>query len=205
MKIQCWNRTLKAFANSLDPDETPQNVASQQDPYYEEDATPNPPPNMSAKSAMGAIHVIQKYREECESQPWERYINIGRSAKVSHGSDSCDPEISGGVLRSAMGAIHVIQKYREECEGVRRSAMGAIHVIQKYREECEEISGGVRRSAMGVIHVIQNIERSAKVSHGSDTCDPEISRGVRRSAMGAIHVIQKYREECEGQPWERYM
>ena len=27
-----WNRILKAFANSLDPDETPQNVASHQDP-----------------------------------------------------------------------------------------------------------------------------------------------------------------------------
>ncbi|KAH3719199.1 hypothetical protein DPMN_062031 [Dreissena polymorpha] len=30
--IQCWNRILKAFANSLDPDEKPQNVASHQDP-----------------------------------------------------------------------------------------------------------------------------------------------------------------------------
>ncbi|KAH3720290.1 hypothetical protein DPMN_063187 [Dreissena polymorpha] len=30
----CWNRILKAFANSLDPDETPQNVASHQDPNY---------------------------------------------------------------------------------------------------------------------------------------------------------------------------
>ncbi|KAH3777178.1 hypothetical protein DPMN_178614 [Dreissena polymorpha] len=30
--FQCWNRILKAFANSLDPDETPQNVASHQDP-----------------------------------------------------------------------------------------------------------------------------------------------------------------------------
>ncbi|KAH3716658.1 hypothetical protein DPMN_059384, partial [Dreissena polymorpha] len=29
---QCGNRILKAFANSLDPDETPQNVASHQDP-----------------------------------------------------------------------------------------------------------------------------------------------------------------------------
>ncbi|KAH3808908.1 hypothetical protein DPMN_137268, partial [Dreissena polymorpha] len=29
---QCWNRILKAFANMLDPDETPQNVASHQDP-----------------------------------------------------------------------------------------------------------------------------------------------------------------------------
>ncbi|KAH3879797.1 hypothetical protein DPMN_003703, partial [Dreissena polymorpha] len=29
------NRILKAFANSLDPDETPQNVASHQDPNYE--------------------------------------------------------------------------------------------------------------------------------------------------------------------------
>ncbi|KAH3701074.1 hypothetical protein DPMN_076058 [Dreissena polymorpha] len=28
----CWNRILKAFANSLDPDETPQNVVSHQDP-----------------------------------------------------------------------------------------------------------------------------------------------------------------------------
>ncbi|KAH3850951.1 hypothetical protein DPMN_093427 [Dreissena polymorpha] len=28
----CWNRILKAFANSVDPDETPQNVASHQDP-----------------------------------------------------------------------------------------------------------------------------------------------------------------------------
>ncbi|KAH3790196.1 hypothetical protein DPMN_168392 [Dreissena polymorpha] len=28
----CGNRILKAFANSLDPDETPQNVASHQDP-----------------------------------------------------------------------------------------------------------------------------------------------------------------------------
>ncbi|KAH3867729.1 hypothetical protein DPMN_030864 [Dreissena polymorpha] len=26
----CWNRILKAFGNSLDPDETPQNVASDQ-------------------------------------------------------------------------------------------------------------------------------------------------------------------------------
>ncbi|KAH3856427.1 hypothetical protein DPMN_099015 [Dreissena polymorpha] len=25
--IACWNRILKAFANRLDPDETPQNVA----------------------------------------------------------------------------------------------------------------------------------------------------------------------------------
>ncbi|KAH3858853.1 hypothetical protein DPMN_101494 [Dreissena polymorpha] len=24
---ECWNRILKAFANSLDPDETPQNMA----------------------------------------------------------------------------------------------------------------------------------------------------------------------------------
>ncbi|KAH3802670.1 hypothetical protein DPMN_156348 [Dreissena polymorpha] len=32
----CWNRILKAFANSLDPDETPQNVASHQDPNLEE-------------------------------------------------------------------------------------------------------------------------------------------------------------------------
>ncbi|KAH3747272.1 hypothetical protein DPMN_181696 [Dreissena polymorpha] len=31
---ECWNRILKAFANSLDPDETPQNVASHQDPNY---------------------------------------------------------------------------------------------------------------------------------------------------------------------------
>ncbi|KAH3867376.1 hypothetical protein DPMN_030502 [Dreissena polymorpha] len=31
-KVKCWNRILKAFANSLDPDETPQNVASHQDP-----------------------------------------------------------------------------------------------------------------------------------------------------------------------------
>ncbi|KAH3881591.1 hypothetical protein DPMN_005517 [Dreissena polymorpha] len=30
----CWNRILKAFANNLDPDETPQNVASHQDPNY---------------------------------------------------------------------------------------------------------------------------------------------------------------------------
>ncbi|KAH3804948.1 hypothetical protein DPMN_133240, partial [Dreissena polymorpha] len=30
----CWNRILKAFANSLDPDETPQNVASHLDPNY---------------------------------------------------------------------------------------------------------------------------------------------------------------------------
>ncbi|KAH3833623.1 hypothetical protein DPMN_106935, partial [Dreissena polymorpha] len=30
--LKCWNRILKAFANSLDPDETPQNVASHQDP-----------------------------------------------------------------------------------------------------------------------------------------------------------------------------
>ncbi|KAH3701717.1 hypothetical protein DPMN_076710 [Dreissena polymorpha] len=29
---RCGNRILKAFANSLDPDETPQNVASHQDP-----------------------------------------------------------------------------------------------------------------------------------------------------------------------------
>ncbi|KAH3856070.1 hypothetical protein DPMN_098650 [Dreissena polymorpha] len=29
---RCWNRILKAFANTLDPDETPQNVASHQDP-----------------------------------------------------------------------------------------------------------------------------------------------------------------------------
>ncbi|KAH3893704.1 hypothetical protein DPMN_017854 [Dreissena polymorpha] len=29
---QCGNRILKAFANSLDPDETPQNMASHQDP-----------------------------------------------------------------------------------------------------------------------------------------------------------------------------
>ncbi|KAH3820954.1 hypothetical protein DPMN_122707 [Dreissena polymorpha] len=28
----CQNQILKAFANSLDPDETPQNVASHQDP-----------------------------------------------------------------------------------------------------------------------------------------------------------------------------
>ena len=27
-----WNQILKAFANSLDPDETPQNMASHQDP-----------------------------------------------------------------------------------------------------------------------------------------------------------------------------
>ncbi|KAH3709240.1 hypothetical protein DPMN_068702 [Dreissena polymorpha] len=32
---KCWNRILKAFANSLDPDETPQNVASHQDPNCE--------------------------------------------------------------------------------------------------------------------------------------------------------------------------
>ncbi|KAH3781389.1 hypothetical protein DPMN_159216 [Dreissena polymorpha] len=31
---QCGNRILKAFENSLDPDETPQNVASHQDPNY---------------------------------------------------------------------------------------------------------------------------------------------------------------------------
>ncbi|KAH3794158.1 hypothetical protein DPMN_147689, partial [Dreissena polymorpha] len=31
-EIQRWSRILKAFANSLDPDETPQNVASHQDP-----------------------------------------------------------------------------------------------------------------------------------------------------------------------------
>ncbi|KAH3835125.1 hypothetical protein DPMN_108468 [Dreissena polymorpha] len=30
----CWNRILKAFANSLDPDEMPQNVASHLDPNY---------------------------------------------------------------------------------------------------------------------------------------------------------------------------
>ncbi|KAH3876724.1 hypothetical protein DPMN_000573, partial [Dreissena polymorpha] len=30
--FQCGNRILKAFANSLDPDETPQNVASHLDP-----------------------------------------------------------------------------------------------------------------------------------------------------------------------------
>ncbi|KAH3873448.1 hypothetical protein DPMN_036683 [Dreissena polymorpha] len=29
---QCWNRILKAFANSWDPDETPQNMVSHQDP-----------------------------------------------------------------------------------------------------------------------------------------------------------------------------
>ncbi|KAH3706225.1 hypothetical protein DPMN_065610 [Dreissena polymorpha] len=29
---QCWNRIMKAFANSLEPDETPQSVASHQDP-----------------------------------------------------------------------------------------------------------------------------------------------------------------------------
>ncbi|KAH3717916.1 hypothetical protein DPMN_060712 [Dreissena polymorpha] len=32
MTFQCGNQILKAFANSLDPDETPQNVASHQDP-----------------------------------------------------------------------------------------------------------------------------------------------------------------------------
>ncbi|KAH3720761.1 hypothetical protein DPMN_063665 [Dreissena polymorpha] len=31
----CGNRILKAFANCLDPDETPQNVASHQDQNYE--------------------------------------------------------------------------------------------------------------------------------------------------------------------------
>ncbi|KAH3746463.1 hypothetical protein DPMN_180871 [Dreissena polymorpha] len=31
---QCGNRVVKAFANSLDPDETPQNVASHLDPNY---------------------------------------------------------------------------------------------------------------------------------------------------------------------------
>ncbi|KAH3718104.1 hypothetical protein DPMN_060903 [Dreissena polymorpha] len=30
--FMCGTRILKAFANSLDPDETPQNVASHQDP-----------------------------------------------------------------------------------------------------------------------------------------------------------------------------
>ncbi|KAH3772348.1 hypothetical protein DPMN_173685 [Dreissena polymorpha] len=30
--MRCWNQILKAFANNLDPDETPQNVASHQDP-----------------------------------------------------------------------------------------------------------------------------------------------------------------------------
>ncbi|KAH3847841.1 hypothetical protein DPMN_090173, partial [Dreissena polymorpha] len=30
----CGNRILKASANSLDPDETPQNVASHQDPNF---------------------------------------------------------------------------------------------------------------------------------------------------------------------------
>ncbi|KAH3753994.1 hypothetical protein DPMN_188651 [Dreissena polymorpha] len=32
MPRECGNRILKAFANSFDPDETPQNVASHQDP-----------------------------------------------------------------------------------------------------------------------------------------------------------------------------
>ncbi|KAH3872068.1 hypothetical protein DPMN_035281 [Dreissena polymorpha] len=32
IQLECWNRILKAFANSLDPDETPQNVASHLDP-----------------------------------------------------------------------------------------------------------------------------------------------------------------------------
>ncbi|KAH3873283.1 hypothetical protein DPMN_036515 [Dreissena polymorpha] len=32
LPFQCWNRIFKAFANSLDPDETPQNMASHQDP-----------------------------------------------------------------------------------------------------------------------------------------------------------------------------
>ncbi|KAH3798111.1 hypothetical protein DPMN_151701, partial [Dreissena polymorpha] len=33
-ELNCGNQILKAFANSLDPDETPQNVASHQDPNY---------------------------------------------------------------------------------------------------------------------------------------------------------------------------
>ncbi|KAH3770228.1 hypothetical protein DPMN_171512 [Dreissena polymorpha] len=33
-RSRCGNRILKAFANSLDPDETPQNVASHQDPNF---------------------------------------------------------------------------------------------------------------------------------------------------------------------------
>ncbi|KAH3769570.1 hypothetical protein DPMN_170843 [Dreissena polymorpha] len=32
--VECGNRILKAFANSLDPDETPQNVVSHQDPNF---------------------------------------------------------------------------------------------------------------------------------------------------------------------------
>ncbi|KAH3720425.1 hypothetical protein DPMN_063324 [Dreissena polymorpha] len=35
--LSCWNQILKAFANSLDPDETPQNVASHQDPNCDDD------------------------------------------------------------------------------------------------------------------------------------------------------------------------
>ncbi|KAH3838431.1 hypothetical protein DPMN_111840, partial [Dreissena polymorpha] len=33
-EAKCANRILKAFANSLDPDETPQNVASENDKGY---------------------------------------------------------------------------------------------------------------------------------------------------------------------------
>ncbi|KAH3819993.1 hypothetical protein DPMN_121737 [Dreissena polymorpha] len=36
VKVTCWNRIFKAFANSLDPDETSQNVASHQDPNYKD-------------------------------------------------------------------------------------------------------------------------------------------------------------------------
>ncbi|KAH3813272.1 hypothetical protein DPMN_141725 [Dreissena polymorpha] len=32
--VPCWNRILKAIANSLDPDEMPQKVASHQDPNF---------------------------------------------------------------------------------------------------------------------------------------------------------------------------
>ncbi|KAH3693247.1 hypothetical protein DPMN_192651 [Dreissena polymorpha] len=35
-RYPCWNRILKTFANRLDPDETPQNVASHQDRNWEE-------------------------------------------------------------------------------------------------------------------------------------------------------------------------
>ncbi|KAH3738536.1 hypothetical protein DPMN_045173, partial [Dreissena polymorpha] len=54
--LKCWNRIVKAFANSLDPDETPQNVASHQDP--------------NCRQQCGAQRGAQKIADKWEDVPY---------------------------------------------------------------------------------------------------------------------------------------
>ncbi|KAH3811777.1 hypothetical protein DPMN_140193 [Dreissena polymorpha] len=71
-----WNGILKAFANILDADETPQNVASHQDPNYTDEKQTG-----FMLFAHSHFHFASE-RERVNSPGPSRFANAGRPART---------------------------------------------------------------------------------------------------------------------------